>query len=244
MAQPERPKSDAPRSLAPEAFSQLREIAHELRNPLNALSAIAQIMREERFGPLGQERYREYAALAHDAAERMMQLCNRLVMEEPANSPIPAIPVTETLSSVVRLFEPMAVERGVTLTLDIAEEIPAISVDPEHLTSALNNLIANAIKFTPSGGRVTVSAQVEPLENVAIFVISDTGVGMDPADVDQGMDPVPSRNQATIGDHGDTGNGLGLALVRKNILLMGGTLELRSRKGTGTCAIVRIPLSS
>ncbi|NQW08635.1 MAG: HAMP domain-containing histidine kinase [Alphaproteobacteria bacterium] len=243
MAEPGRPISIASRRLTPEASAQLREIAHELRNPLNALSAIAQILRDERFGPLGGDRYREYAALAHDATERMVHLCNRLVMEEAANTAVPAAPVTETLSSVVRLFEPMATERGVSLQLDIADDLPALLVDPEHLASVMNNLIANAIKFTPSGGRVTVSARSEPLENVAILVVSDTGVGMEPMDLAKTMDPVSPRERPTTGVHGDLGSGLGLTLVRKNVQLMGGTIELRSRKGVGTCAIVRIPLA-
>lgn len=244
MARPSRPTADAPQRLSQEASLQLREIAHELRNPLNALSAITEILRDERFGPLGSERYQEYAALAHDATNRMMQLCNRLVVDEVANTELPAVPVAQTLSSVVRLFEPMASERGVSLNLDIAEDLPALCVDPEHLTSAMNNLIANAIKFTPSGGRVTVSARSEPSENVAIFVVSDTGVGMDPMDLAHAMDPVAPRERPTTGVHGDTGNGLGLALVRKNVQLMGGSVELRSRRNVGTCAIVRIPLSN
>lgn len=230
------------RRLSREAADQLREIAHELRNPLNALTAIAEIFRDQRFGPLPGDKYTEYAELAHAATQRMLQLCDRLLLEDPAAGPVATAPVGSVLAGIVGLFGPMAEERGVTLSLDLPESLPEIQVEVEALTSAVNNLVVNAIKFTPRGGRVTVAARTEPLENVAVLVISDSGVGMDPEEVARAMAPETARVPSTVGVHGDSGSGMGLSLVRRQVARLGGTLELRSKKGVGTCAIIRLPL--
>jgi signal transduction histidine kinase len=233
---------EADRRLSREAAAQLREIAHELRNPLNALTAIAEIFRDQRFGPLPGDKYVEYATLAHGAAQRMLQLCDRLVLEDPAARSIETSPLGQVLGDIVGLFGPMAEERGVTLALDLPESLPKLQVGTEALTSVVNNLVVNAIKFTPRGGRVTVSARAELAENVAILVISDTGVGMESDEVVRNMAPGWAGALSTVGVHGDTGSGMGLAVVRRQVELLGGTLELRSRKGVGTCAIIRLPL--
>lgn len=234
--------AESSRRLSSEAAAQLREIAHELRNPLNALTAIAEIFRDQRFGPLPGDKYPEYAELAHGATLRMLQLCDRLVLEDPGARSVETSPVGQVLSGIVRLFAPMAEERGVALAIELPDELPEIRVEVEALTSAVNNLVVNAIKFTPRGGRVTVSARTEPDENVAVLVISDTGVGMTPEDLERNMAPGWSGALSTIGVHGDHGSGMGLAVVRRQVELLGGTLELRSRKGLGTCAIIRLPL--
>ena len=222
--------------------AQLREIAHELRNPLNALTAIAEVMKDERFGPLGDAKYREYAALAHEATERMLTLCDRLVVAPTTfQEPNPGA-VTDTLADVVELYRPMAETRGVSLELDISDDLPDVSVDTEAFSVVMNNLITNAIKFTPEGGRVSVLARCELVENVAVFIISDTGIGMDAEELSRQMRPTAAAVGETVGVHGDLGSGLGLTLVNRTLKRMGGTLELKSRKGVGTCAVVRLPL--
>lgn len=230
------------RRLSREAAAQLREIAHELRNPLNALTAIAEIFRDQRFGPLPGEKYTEYATLAHGAAQRMLRLCDRLLLEDPSARSVETSPVGKVLTDIVSLFGPMAEERGVELRLELPDSLPDIPVEVEALTSAVNNLVVNAIKFTPRGGRVTVAARTEPTENVAVLVISDTGIGMDSAEVARSMAPGWAGVPSTPGVHGDVGSGMGLSVVRRQVELLGGTLELRSQKGVGTCAIIRLPL--
>jgi|GEM_PF-883840 len=237
------PAADSSR-LAPDAAAQLREIAHELRNPLNALTAIMEIMKDERFGPLGNPRYVEYADLAHDAAARMIRLCDRLVLTRSEQEAAPRIRTGQLLDDVAAMYRPMAEARGLTLDVDLGKDLPDLAIDTETLTAIVSNLLTNAIKFTPSGGRVTLMARREPLENVAMFVISDTGIGLDAEELAQQMRPISNDTDAisTAGVHGDSGSGLGLAITRKAVAELGGTLELRSRKGVGTCAIVRLPL--
>jgi len=235
--------TEGDRRLSREAATQLREIAHELRNPLNALTAIAEIFRDERFGALPGDKYTDYAELAHGAALRMLRLCDRLLLEDPAARSVATSPVGQVLTDIVGLFGPMAEERGVRLVLDLPESLPDIQVESEALMSAVNNLVVNAIKFTPRGGQVTVAARTEPSKNVAVLVISDTGIGMEPEEVARAMAPGWAGIRSTVGVHGDGGSGMGLSVVRRQVEILGGSLELRSAKGRGTCAIIRLPLS-
>lgn len=234
--------AESDRRLSREAAAQLREIAHELRNPLNALTAIAEIFRDQRFGPLPGDKYPEYAELVHGATLRMLQLCDRLLLEDPVARSVATSPVGRVLTNIVGLFGPMAEERGVELVLDLPESLPDLRVETEALTSAVNNLVVNAIKFTPRGGRVTVAARTEPSEQVAVLVISDTGIGMSPEEIARVMAPGWVGVASTLGVHGDTGSGMGLAVVRRQVESLGGSLELRSARGKGTCAIIRLPL--
>lgn len=201
-----------------------------------------EIMKDERFGALGDPRYLEYAGLAHDATSRMIRLCDRLLVSPLANMDVPRVAVAGLIDQVAAMYQPMAEARGVELRVDLAESLPDLRVDAEALTTVLSNLVTNAIKFTPKGGRVTLAARREPLENVAVFVVSDTGTGLDADQLAEDMQPHPAEGVASVGVHGDTGSGLGLAIVRKVVSAIGGTLELRSRAGVGTCAIVRLPL--
>lgn len=230
--------------LTSKASAQLREIAHELRNPLNALTAITEILKNEHFGPLGDPRYREYATLAHDAAGKMMKLCDRLVIES-ADAPLaPEVSVARLLTDIAAMYRPMAEARGLVLDVDIQDELPELAVNAELLGTVLDNLVTNAIKFTPRGGRVTLLARREPLENVAVFVVSDSGIGLDAEKLamQMGRTTAPEGHGGSIGPHGDTGAGIGLAIARKSLARLGGSLELRSREGAGTCAIVRLPI--
>ncbi len=222
--------------------AQLREVAHELRNPLNALTAIMEVMKDERFGPLGDPKYGEYATLAHQATGRMLSLCERLLVSghEDALADDRSA-VIEVLTSTVELYRAMADARGVALELDIAEDMPELRINTEALTIVLNNLITNAIKFTPRGGRVSVMARRQPMDNVAVFVVSDTGIGMEAEELARQMRPNDSALAGSVGVHGDLGSGMGLNMVRQVLVRMGGTLELRSRQGVGTCAIIRLP---
>lgn len=238
----------AERPIVPAAAEQLREVAHELRNPLNALLAVSEVFRDERFGELPNDRYRRYADLAHQATIRMLALCEQMLgahsEEEPGStSDLASVkqPIGESIRKVVELFEPMAEEREIELNVQFSDvTLEKVQINAELITSTLNNLLANAIKFTPRGGRVSVVAKSDGSSDVIVLVVSDTGVGMDPEQIAQIMGIDTFRPRKTTGIHGDQGSGLGLFMVRRSLEMAGGSLELRSKPGLGTCAIVRL----
>ena len=179
----------------------------------------------------------------------MLSLCEQLLNARadadsgPAQSSaaMERRPLKDAIRDVVELFGPLAEERDIELNMQFADEMLAkVQVDAELVTSTLNNLIANAIKFTPRGGRVSVISKSDGSSDVVVLVVSDTGVGINPEQIAQimGVDTFSPRN--TTGLHGEHGSGLGLFLVRRNLEQAGGSLELRSRPGLGTCAIVRL----
>jgi signal transduction histidine kinase len=238
--------SDSSREILPEAADQLRELAHELRNPLNALSAVAEIFRDERFGALPNDEYRRYADLAFEATRRMIGLCDRLMIDPDTAADViesKGRPASDVVRSVVEFFGPMAAERGVELNLKIKESLGDTVVDGDLLTSALNNLISNSIKFTPVGGRVSVIAERGAPGDVLVLVISDRGVGIDPETLSRAMVEKP-KPQVTFGLHGDKGSGMGLYMVRRGLEMIGGQLEIQSKPGLGTTATLRIPLQA
>src|SRR3546814_18475895 len=120
---------------------------------------------------------------------RMLELCDCLLREDPGAHAVETSPVGQVLTDIVRLFGPMAEERGVALDLDLPAELPELQVEVEALTSVVNNLVVNAIKFTPRGGRVSVSARVHAAESVPALVTSDPGVGMAPEAMARPMSP-------------------------------------------------------
>ena len=144
----------------------------------------------------------------------------------------------DALQSSVALMRERALRAGVDLQLNIAPEVGLIDADERRVKQILFNLITNALKFTPSGGRVTVDAAVEG-ENVSVSV-TDTGVGIaaeDQARVFQEFEQV--------GEGGaQEGTGLGLALSRRFVEMLGGQLSVESTVGQGSTFTFTLPLSA
>jgi two-component system cell cycle sensor histidine kinase PleC len=133
----------------------------------------------------------------------------------------------------------MAHERGVDIKMSVDDGFPRLRIDEDLLEGVLGDLVSNAIKFTPSGGRVTLHARQSDDGESAIFVISDTGVGMTPETLVRVMRSLPVEPET--GPHGDTGNGLGLGLVKARLASLGIQLELRSSVTAGTAVVLTFP---
>lgn len=219
-------------------------MAHEMRNPLNAMLGFTEMMRRETYGPHSDPRYTEYSEIVHTAAQKLLRICNRLlegenVHEIPAANETGTVSARKVMADTVELFSAMARERGVGLEMVVDDGFPRLHIDGEVLEGVLANLVSNAIKFTPTGGHVTVKASVSSKDGAAIMVISDTGVGMASETLLQLMKslPVPPG----VGLHGDVGTGLGLGLVRKRLASLGIQLEFRSEENAGTAVVLTFP---
>jgi signal transduction histidine kinase len=213
----------------------LAQLAHELRTPLAAISALSEVMRDERLGPVGDQRYRAYAAdIHHSAQQALAVLASYLEAGERPDqggelSFVELHPEIEAERSVSAL-RPVAERAGVLLEVVHDQRLPRLIADRRSLRQILDNLIVNAIKFTPPGGQVRV--HVRHVVNGPLEIsVADTGDGIAPLDLARLLERCAAP--ATGGPRRG-GGGIGLPLVRAMANANGGELAIASERGRGT----------
>ncbi|EWY37506.1 hypothetical protein N825_18005 [Skermanella stibiiresistens SB22] len=221
----------------------LANMSHELRTPLNAVIGFAELIESEMFGPLGHERYREYAGDIHVSGRHLLDLINDLLDLSKAEANRlelneGKIDVRGIVGSCVRLMNDLAERGGVTLRADVPMPPPPLWGDERKLRQMVLNLVSNAIKFTPKGGSVTVSAGVAD-HGALELAVTDTGIGMTPENQIKAMEPFSQIDNAM--NRRQQGTGLGLPLTRRLIELHGGSLRLDSVYGRGTTIVLTFP---
>ena len=219
----------------------LANMSHELRTPLNAIMGFSDIMRQKLFGPLS-ERYAEYAELIHESGAHLLELINDVldmakIEAERFELAREDFDARDAVAAVLRLMRGQADRQGVSLRGDISAQSLDAEADRRAIKQIAFNLISNALKFTPRGGAVTVSAG--SVGGVLEIVVADTGVGMSPEDLARIGKPY---EQAGDADQRAAGSGLGLSLVRAFARLHGGEMIMRSTLGEGTTVTVRMPV--
>jgi two-component system cell cycle sensor histidine kinase PleC len=201
------------------------------------------MMGAEIFGPIGNARYREYAGLIQESGRYLLELINDtldIAKIEAGKYALAreSVDMGEALKRSLRVMLPQYKEKGVALDIAIANGLPAIEADARAIRQIVFNLLSNALKFTPAGGRTGVSLDVR--ERSLVLDVKDTGIGISGADLKRLARPFEQADDAYV--KGQTGTGLGLALVRSLIGLHGGTLTIRSKRGQGTTVTVSLPL--
>jgi signal transduction histidine kinase len=220
----------------------LATMSHELRTPLNAIIGFAELVYDELAGPLTPTQ-KSHLGDVLDSGRDLLTLINDIldvaaieagkVRLEPEATPLASI-----VSHVLELHRPLASERDVRLEMSLPDDLPDLWVDPKRLTQILNNLVSNAIKFSPGGkGTVRISAVVVG-ERVAISV-KDDGIGI-PAEELHRLFREFERIQ-TPGASKVQGTGLGLALTKKLVELHGGLISIESAPGRGSKFTVSLP---
>ena len=219
----------------------LANMSHELRTPLNAIMGFSDIMRQRLFGPLG-DRYAEYADLIHESGSHLLELINDVldmskIEAERYELFRERFDARESVQAVLRLMRGQAERAGVHLRAVLPVDALEADADRRALKQIAINLVSNAIKFTPRGGSVTLTAQGsgEMLE----VIVSDTGVGIAEGDLERVGSPY---EQAGDADHRAAGSGLGLSLVQAFARLHGGDMTMESAEGSGTTVTVRMPV--
>jgi two-component system cell cycle sensor histidine kinase PleC len=221
----------------------LANMSHELRTPLNAILGFSEIIAQECFGPVGSQRYKEYAGDIHSSGAHLLSLINDLLdvakieagKMEIAPHPLDA---KRTFDIALKLIGAKARERQQTLAIEIDPAAPPLYADERSLKQILINLCSNAVKFTPEGGRIVVRAELARCGGFQISV-QDNGPGIPREKLDKIFTPfsqVDNRYDRQAG-----GTGLGLALVRGLAELHGGRAWLESEPGKGCCAYVVLP---
>jgi cell cycle sensor histidine kinase DivJ len=232
---------DASESASRAKTAFLANMSHELRTPLNAIIGFSEVMTREIFGPVGSARYQEYARLIHESGGHLLELINGVL----DMSKIEAgkfelyeelFDLDEVASSAIRFVSHAAERGGVAVKLKIAPEARQIFADKRAVKQMLVNLVSNGVKFTPRGGKVTVTATVK---DGIILAVSDTGTGIAKADLEKLGKPFEQVEGAQI--RAKEGTGLGLALVKALAGLHGGEMAMQSALGEGTIVVLRLP---
>lgn len=228
-------------SQAKSAF--LANVSHELRTPLNAIVGFSEILEQEMFGPLGVPRYTEYARDIHRSSQHLLEMINDLL--DLARIEAGKTKLNESEADLYDLLAACkgsvssdAARRGVHLELDLPAGLPMLRVDESKCRQIVLNLLSNALKFTPVGGRVSVRAWAEA-EGPLRVSVTDTGIGISEEDLELIETPFV-QGRSHMSRH-DQGVGLGLPLAIKLARLHGGDLKIASRTGVGTTAEVSFP---
>ncbi len=221
----------------------LANMSHELRTPLNAIMGFSDIMRSKMFGEM-QPKYAEYAELIHESGRHLMDLINDVLDVSKIEAhryelSRETFDVREAVNAALRLVRLQADEAGIRLRGLLPAEPLEIDADRRAIKQMVLNLVSNALKFTPTGGAVTVSA--DRMAGAFDLTVSDTGMGIAPEDLKRlGR---PYEQAGGVADRAQ-GTGLGLSLVRSLAELHGGSMNIESRLGEGTAVTVRMPVLS
>jgi signal transduction histidine kinase len=222
----------------------LANVSHELRTPLNAILGFADLIANEQFGPINDQRYWVYSEFISRSGQHLLTLINDILDLSKAEAGqlqlheelVDLAGVTE---DAIRMVRQRADSEHIELSVGDMKNAPVMRADRRMMVQILLNLASNAVKFTPSGGRVAVSWTVR--EDEVRLSVSDTGIGIPPEDIPMLMEPFTQRD----GDlaRGFEGTGLGLPLTKHLAELHGGRLEIEAAEGGGTRVTVTLPAS-
>ncbi len=221
----------------------LATMSHELRTPLNAIIGFSEMMNAELLGPLGNKRYVDYAASINESGRYLLDLINDILdmskieagkydlVSEPVN-------VVKASRLACHMVENTVRDKGLTLTLKSANETPVIEADRRAFRQVVVNILTNAVKFTETGGTVTV-AIADHAENRIKIEVQDTGIGIPADKLNRIGQPFEQVSGAMTRGHG--GTGLGLAITKKLVEMHGGEMQISSVYGQGTTVAIILP---
>jgi two-component system cell cycle sensor histidine kinase PleC len=223
----------------------LANMSHELRTPLNAIIGLSEMIKMEILGPIGNEQYRSYAGNIHTSGRHLLGIINEVL--DVAKIEARAVELNEgelelggVVTEVVRILDTQVQAAGLTISVEVAPDLPRLWADEQAIHRIMFNLLSNAFKFTPRDGRITVALQQTPSGEIKLSV-TDTGIGIAAEHLSKLMHPfVQVENTYQRKHHG---SGLGLALVRSLVELHGGSIAIESAPAMGTCVTVIFPAS-
>ena len=225
----------------------LANMSHELRTPLNAILGFSELMMKETFGPVGNNRYKEYTSDIHMSADHLLSIINEVLdmskieagrlelVEEPLD-------IQEMIESVCRMMISRVFASNIDIVQNVEGNLPPFCGDYRLLRQALINLIANAIRYSPDDGKITVSARIDK-ENGDLFMsVEDEGIGISEDKIHRALEPFGQVNDnSDMRDMHEQGTGLGLPLAKAMVEMHDGSLEIFSELGNGTSVQIMLP---
>ncbi|KRE17964.1 hypothetical protein ASE63_01880 [Bosea sp. Root381] len=219
----------------------LAKISHEIRTPLNAIIGFAEVMAEERFGPIENERYKEYLRDIHQSGGYVISLVNDLldlakIEAGKLDLDFVSVNLNEIALSAVSLLQPEAQRGRVVLRSGLSPKLPPVVADQRSIRQIVINLLSNAVKFTDAGGQVIISTALGD-QGEAILRVRDTGIGMDDKEIELALEPfrqVPTTRRAG-------GTGLGLPLTKALVEANRAAMSITSVKKEGTLVEITFP---
>ena len=220
----------------------LAHLSHDIRTPLNHIIGFAELMRQQTYGPLGDERYLNYLEAVRGSGERLLSYFAsilELAELEAGRRPqrLERINADELLLTATRRFSSQASQAGVVLRIGSRSEATVLA-DRFSLDRMMNNLVENAVRFTPAGGRITLAAYAAA--DGVVLEITDTGIGIPPERLETLSQPFAFRDDVLTREQ--AGAGLGIAIARAIAETSGGRLAIDSRMGLGTTVAISLPL--
>jgi signal transduction histidine kinase len=224
----------------------LAKISHEIRTPLNAILGFTEVMSEERFGPIGNERYKEYLTDIHQSGGYLISLINDLldlakIEAGKMDLTFVGVNLNDIAGAAVGLLQPEANRQRVVLRTGLQPKLPSVVADERSLRQIVINILSNAVKFTDAGGQVILSTALGDRGEV-ILRVRDTGIGMTEKELGLAMEPFRQvASTRRTNSSGTGGTGLGLPITKALVEANKGAIQITSAKNEGTLVEVTFP---
>lgn len=221
----------------------LANLSHEFRTPLNAIHGFADMMRNEIYGPIANQKYVEYVENILHGSTLLIELVNDIIDLEKIDSGQEALAerpccVHQTIRDILPIVEPVARSGDIRIIDNIPDGLGRIIADPRAVQKIVLNLVTNAVKYNRPGGRVILSAHIDSAGRY-VFEVEDTGIGIERTEIEKVLEPFHRGESPFV--KSKEGSGLGLNIVNKLLKLHDARLTLRSRPNRGTTATVQFP---
>ncbi|GAA5663686.1 cell-division control histidine kinase PdhS [Brucella sp. NBRC 14130] len=229
----------------------LARISHEIRTPLNAIIGFSELMADEKFGPIGNDRYRDYLRDINRSGNHVLALVNDLLdiskIEAGAlDMQFEAVSLNDAIAEAIALMQPQANRERVIIRSSFQSNLPDIVADTRSIKQVALNLLSNAVRFTAPGGQVIVSTSYE-LNGDVVMRVRDTGIGMTKSEVEQALKPfrqvnaLERRKAESTKDWRNEGTGLGLPLTKAMVEANRAQFAIDSTPGHGTVVEIAFP---